>query len=129
MCTQYLYHILPSISFPTSYPLPLVPTSRQELYCPLDLWFCKMTLIIKKNQTKGNSKTNKQTNKQKRTTTCSNPRGKKNHHYIRECSSVWQKCQAFKHIRRQEEKIREFINEVGKGLIIIIQGHRQESGL
>jgi hypothetical protein len=41
MLIQYLHHIHPPCPFPTSSPLSLVPTPRQDLICPPVLWFCK----------------------------------------------------------------------------------------
>jgi hypothetical protein len=41
MYLQYLHHIHPPSPFPHSFPLLLVPASpRQDLFCPLLLWYC-----------------------------------------------------------------------------------------
>jgi hypothetical protein len=43
MCAQYLHHIHPPTPFSHLLPLPLIPPphTRQDLFCPPVLWFCK----------------------------------------------------------------------------------------
>jgi hypothetical protein len=45
ICTQYLHIFILLHPFPTSSHLPLILPDR-DLFCPLILWFCKMTFCL-----------------------------------------------------------------------------------